>query len=67
MQLSEDEKSAKSQLVDVDAKISDLGGIAGLLESALRRFRVASYLIALIPLYIIGIFGIGISATPGVY
>jgi len=67
MPLSEDDKSQKSQLVDVDARFSDLGGIAGIFESALRRFRVASYLIALIPLYLIGIFGIGISATPGVY
>ena len=62
-----EEKSQGNKLVDVDTKHSELRGIAGLLESALRRFRVASYLIALIPLYMIGIIGIGISATPGVY
>jgi hypothetical protein len=58
-------KSTKKE--DVDATTSSRGGIAGILESALRRFRVASYLIALIPLYIIGILAMGISATPAVY
>jgi len=52
---------------DIDAKTSERTGIAGLLETALRRFRTGSYIIALIPLYIIGILGMGISATPAVY
>ena len=52
--------------VDVDAKTSDLTGIAGFFETLLRRFRMASYMIALIPLYVIGILGMGLSATPGV-
>ncbi len=51
---------------DVDGTTSGRTGLAGLLETALRRFRTGSYIIALIPLYIIGILGMGISATPGV-
>ena len=61
------ENPAKSQTVDVDAATSERVGIGGLLETALRRFRNTSYMIALIPLYIIGILGMGISATPAVY
>ena len=52
---------------DVDTTTSDRRGFAGILESALRRFRVGSYIIALIPLYLIGILAMGISATPGVF
>jgi hypothetical protein len=51
---------------DVDAKTSQRGGIAGLLETGLRRFRVGGYLVALTPLYIIGITAMGISATPAI-
>lgn len=51
---------------DVDGTTSGRTGIAGLFETALRRFRTGSYIIALIPLYVIGILGMGISATPGV-
>jgi hypothetical protein len=51
---------------DTDAITSRRTGIAGLLETGLRRFRTGSYIIALIPLYVIGILGMGISATPGV-
>jgi hypothetical protein len=50
---------------DVDSTTSQRGGLAGALESALRRFRIVSYIIALIPLYLIGILAMGISATPG--
>jgi hypothetical protein len=61
------ETPPKNKKADVDAKTSELTGIAGLLETGLRRFRTGSYMIALIPLYIIGILGMGISATPAVY
>jgi hypothetical protein len=53
--------------VDVDAVTSERRGVAGLFEMMLRRFRTGSYLIALTPLYLIGILAMGISATPGVY
>jgi hypothetical protein len=51
---------------DVDATDSELTGIAGFMETGLRRFRIFGYIIALIPLYVLGSLIIGISATPGV-
>ena len=60
------EPQENNKKADVDAKTSERNGIAGLLETGLRRFRTGSYIIALIPLYIIGITGMGISATPAV-
>ena len=53
--------------IDVDATTSERSGISGLLETLLRRFRVASYVVALIPLYLVGILGMGVSVTPSVY
>jgi hypothetical protein len=53
--------------IDTNAKTSERTGIAGFLETILRRFRLVSYIIALIPLYFIGIFGMGISLLPGIY
>lgn len=52
---------------DVLSTSSDKTGIAGFFESLLRRFRNTSYLVALTPLYIVGILGMGLSALPGVY
>ena len=51
---------------NTDSTSSMRKGVAGLLETGLRRFRTGSYVIALIPLYVISILGMGISATPGV-
>jgi hypothetical protein len=68
--IEESKDSQKPEQVtreDVDATTSEKTGIAGIFETLLRRFRVASYLIALIPLYFIGILAMGISATPGVF
>lgn len=59
--------SRNNQWEDVDARTSQRGGIAGFFESGLRRFRVGGYLVALTPLYIIGISAMGIAATPAVY
>ena len=52
---------------DVNSKVSDKSGIAGILESILRRFRIISYLILLIPIYLIAILAMSISAAPGVF
>lgn len=52
---------------DVDSTTSARTGLAGFMESILRRFRVGSYIIALIPLYLLGILAMGISATPAVF
>jgi hypothetical protein len=56
----------KDKSENIDATSSKLTGIAGLLETGLRRFRIGSYIIGLVPLYLIGILGMGISVTPGV-
>jgi hypothetical protein len=61
------QEASTSPKIDVDSTDSERTGFSGILESALRRFRVASYMIALIPLYLISILAMGISATPGVY
>lgn len=52
---------------DVDSTTSNRTGLTGFLEEILRRFRVGSYIITMIPLYLIGILAMGISATPGVF
>jgi hypothetical protein len=60
-------ESGTKQVVDVDATTSERTGISGFLEMLLRRFRTGAYLVALTPLYLIGILAMGISAIPGVY
>lgn len=57
----------KKERIDVDSTISDLKGFAGFFESFLRRFKNASYMIALTPLYLVCLLAMGISASPGVY
>jgi hypothetical protein len=57
----------KTTKENVYSKRSSLAGIAGFFEMLLRRFRTASFLAALTPLYIIAILAMGLSATPGVY
>ena len=52
---------------DVYSGTSDKKGIGGFIEKAIRRFRTAAYLIALVPLYLVCIFSMGISAIPGIY
>jgi len=61
------EKTEKKERIDVDATKSELKGIAGFLETTLRKFRTGSYLFALIFLYFFCLLAMGISATPGVY
>jgi hypothetical protein len=63
---SQNEDNKMEQRIDINAKTSTRRGFFGLLETALRRFRMVSYIVALIPLYIIGILAMGISALPGV-
>jgi len=58
---------SQAEKIDVNATTSDRDGLAGFFETVLRKFRMASYLIALIPLYVIGILCMGISASPAVY
>ena len=67
MNKSTEEASRNKRIVDVDATTSERSGISGFLEMLLRRFRTGTYLVALTPLYLIGILAMGISATPAVY
>ncbi|MGD9898668.1 MAG: hypothetical protein AB7T22_06030 [Calditrichaceae bacterium] len=52
---------------NVYSTTSSKTGIAKFFETLLRRFRTVSYLVALIPLYILGVMIMTISLTPGVY
>jgi hypothetical protein len=52
---------------DVYSGTSNRKGIAGLFETLFRRFRIVGYLAALLPLYILCILAMGISAVPGIY
>ena len=67
MNMSDKNQPKSDKWEDVDSTSSKRGGLAGLLESALRRYRVVGYLLALIPLYFIGILAMSISAMPGVF
>jgi len=55
------------QREDIDATSSSRPGVGGILETLLRRFRVAGYIIALVPLYLICIAAMSIAATPAVF
>ncbi len=59
------EKNGKYE--NVDATSSSRSGFAGLLETALRRFRIGTYLIALIPVYFLTILAMSISLIPGLF
>ena len=52
---------------DTEAKTSGRGGIAGKVETFLRRFRMLSYILALTPIYLLGISVMGIAAAPGIW
>jgi hypothetical protein len=57
----------KKKTEDVYTKTSDRKGLYGIVESFLRRFRIFAFLFTLLPLYLLCIAAMGISATPGVY
>lgn len=61
------ESANKNEIENVLSKTSSMTGIAGFLEMLLRRFRIASFITAIVPVYLTGILAMGISATPGLY
>ncbi len=67
MNSNADSRAEEKVRVDIDTKKSELKGIPGLLETILRRFRLFTYLFALIPMYLLCILAMGISAMPGIY
>ena len=52
---------------DLDVVKTDRSGLKGFFEILLRKFRMASFIIALTPLYMLSILAMGISAAPGIY
>ncbi len=52
---------------DVDAAQSSKKGLAGVLETILRRFRIFAYMFTLTPLYFLGALCMGIALVPGIY
>ncbi len=53
--------------IDVDSLDTKHTGIKGLFEIALRRFKVATHIATMIPVYLFGALVIGLSLTPSVY
>jgi len=51
---------------DLDVATTDRKGLGGILEFLMRKFRMASFIIALVPLYFISFLAMGISAAPGI-
>lgn len=49
---------------DIHATTSDLQGLAGLIESATRKFKTLAYFLVLIPLFFIICLSVAISLTP---
>jgi hypothetical protein len=51
---------------DLDAATTDRKGIGGVFEFLIRKFRVASFIIALFPLYLVSTFAMAVSVAPGI-
>ncbi|MEJ2054724.1 MAG: hypothetical protein P8X42_12460 [Calditrichaceae bacterium] len=57
----------RKKYIDVHSQSSDLSGLAGFIETLLRRFRTGFFLSALSVLYAIVILAMGLSAAPAIY
>lgn len=64
---SNPQSNANNNYINVHSKTSELAGIAGFIETLLRRFRIGFFVTALAVLYSFVIIAMGISMTPGVY
>lgn len=53
--------------INVDTVSTNHKGFKGVFELTLRKFKTATFLLALMPIYLLVIFIMGISLTPGVY
>ncbi len=56
-----------SKKINVNSKKATEKGLKGLFEVALRNFSMITFMLALIPIYLLGALIVGISATPGIY
>lgn len=61
-----DTKPMKPKL-DLDTTTSEHRGIKGLFEKLLRRFKVAMYILTMLPIYLFACLVFGISLTPSVF
>ena len=52
--------------VDVNSTKSGLGGLSGLMEGLLRKFRTGSFMVAMAPIAVLNVLCMGLSLTPGV-
>jgi len=66
-QKNHEEQLLNDTIENIHSRTSSKKGLAGFFEMILRRFRIISFIIALMPIYLISILAMGISATPGVY
>lgn len=57
----------KNQSIDVNSKKSDRNGLSGVLEGFVRTFRNLSFSLMLLPIFLLYIFCMGISLSPGMY
>jgi len=62
-----DTQKLEPRIENVYSAHSSKKGMAGFFERLLRRFRVGAFIAALIPVYILGVIAMGISAAPGIY
>ncbi|MCG8309326.1 MAG: hypothetical protein MI975_18170 [Cytophagales bacterium] len=65
--MREESKSFENEREDLYGSTSEREGLKGAFERFIRRFRGASFFIALTALYLLVLLSMGISATPGVY
>ena len=65
--MNEQTTLAENKHEDLYGSQSEKGGLGGVFESFIRRFRGVSFFIALAVLYFLVLLSMGISATPGVY
>jgi hypothetical protein len=59
------EKNKKRE--DLDGAYTDRKGMGGFFEFFMRRFRVVSFVFALVPMYVLCILSMGIAAAPGIF
>ena len=64
--IDQERKSDKEE-VDVLGTTSDIPGLAGLIETFIRRFRNVSFVIFLSPFVVLVALCIGVSLVPGIY
>ena len=64
MQVQQDNKSANVR-IDPQTTQSNFKGVLGLYERVLRRFQILGTLIALLPMYAVGVVCFSVAFTPG--